>query len=161
MSTSNFKMQDGFPLYAMPDPYMKICPCCCIAQDTDVTTCEYCGADLSQEDETIDEIGCQIVYDEIESALAKECSELDYLDIEAIPGYYSGLQLFVKEQACNIESLYYDIPEKEADGIIEQEKQKVIEIMKKVANQFGMEKLKVLARFSNGETWYKKEGEKD
>lgn len=81
----------------------------------------------------------------VEKELADENKLLENYEIQIIGGYYEGVQLYVKQKH-------------ETDNI-EFEKQKVLEILNRIKNEYDMIELVVVAKFSNGETIYKEKGD--
>ena len=163
MSTSNFKTQEGFPLFA---------------------TKQFDGF-YYEDEETGEEIwtdgdawACRKAQDEIE-----EFSEnLKYYGIELKGGYYSGVQVvltrrnspggyeleyaedYTAEEWANRrkeEKQYYggyydfDLPYAERVKAEQREIEKIIKYCRTVLHEnYGFDEYVVTVRFSNGETWY-------
>lgn len=83
---------------------------------------------------------------EIERECGKANAGLKSFEIKVFNGYYSSFQLYV-------DPLVDDYKKKKA------EINKVKKHLKKIAEQFGLEEIVVFAKFSNGETIYKRKSE--
>ena len=173
MGTCNFNSMTNFDLWAINDFYFKVCPeCNCGGLDGD--ECEICGADLSDVSAEFDEIGEQEFYNDVLQELEEINRGLLFHEISIISGYYAGLQLYVElnhaadnagftdagpEYLDNESARYYfDLCRSAAIRKYEAEQRKVNRILAKIGRAYGMDKLAIYARFSNGETWYTKVG---
>jgi hypothetical protein len=164
---------ENFDLWAVSSErfYTKICPgCYCGGLEGD--TCEICGADLSEIEPEYDEILAQEFFDDLEKRCQEENENLKFFEISVKSGYYDGLQLYVDlTQAANnagftdhgpglIENddahYYFDMCRSKCIRAYEAEKRRVNKILAKIGAAYGMDKLGIFARFSNGETWYTK-----
>lgn len=83
---------------------------------------------------------------EIRDRLQSINEKLNDFVIQVEGGYYSGFQLYVNPMV--------ELPKE-----VEQSKelQYVNDILKELANEFGLDKFKVVAKFSNGETMYERD----
>lgn len=173
MGTCNFNSMTNFDLWAINDFYFKVCPECSTGcQDGD--TCEYCGADLSDIETEFDEIAETCFYEDVLRELEEINRGLLFHEISIISGYYVGLQLYVElnqaadnagftdagpEYLDNESARYYfDLCRSAAIRKYEAEQRKINRILAKIGGAYGMDKLAIYARFSNGETWYTKAG---
>ena len=174
MGTCNFNSMTNFDLWAVGSGrfYSKSCPECEYHQDGD--KCELCGADLSDVEPEFDELEEMFFYEDILRDLEKENAGLLFHEISIESGYYDGLQLYVTlshaadnagftdagpEYADNESTRYYlDLCRSAAIRKYEAEQRKVNKILAKIGRAYGMDKLAIYARFSNGETWYTKAG---
>ena len=173
MSTCNFHSMENFDLWAVSSErfYTKYCAACnCGGLDGD--TCEICGADLSKIEPEYDEITAQIFFDELENRVQEENDHLKFFEISVKSGYYDGLQLYVDltqaadnagftdngpEYLENDDAHYYfDMCRSKCIRAYESEKRKVNKILAIIGGAYGLDKLGIFARFSNGETWYTK-----
>jgi hypothetical protein len=82
--------------------------------------------------------------DEIKYDLSIINQGLYHHKIELLDGYYHGIQLYVDEQG------YDDDEEVKREAIL------VEAALKKIAENYGFIELKVVGRFSNGETVYER-----
>ena len=109
---------------------------------------------------------------------ARELDEINrcllFHEISIISGYYVGIQLYVElnhaadnagftdagpEYLDNESARYYfDLCRSAAIRKYESEQRKINRILEKIGRAYGMDKLAIYARFSNGETWYTKAG---
>ena len=174
MGTCNFNSMNNFDLWAVGSDrfYSKRCPECEYHQDGD--ECELCGADLSSIDPEFDELEEMFFYEDILRDLEEINAGLLFHEISIESGYYDGLQLYVTlshaadnagftdagpEYADNESTRYYlDLCRSAAIRKYEAEQRKVNRILAKIGRAYGMDKLAIYARFSNGETWYTKVG---
>ena len=173
MGTCNFHSMKNFDLWAIDDFYFKICPECQFGGQAG-DKCEFCGADLSDVSPEFDEITEQIFYEDVLRDLEEANAGLLFHEITIESGYYEGLQLYVSlsnaadnagftdngpEYADNESTRYYlDLCRSAAIRKYEAEQRKVNRILAKIGRAYGMDKLAIYARFSNGETWYTKAG---
>lgn len=173
MGTCNFYSMENFDLWATSsnDFYAKACPACNTG-GLDGDTCEYCGADLSGIDPEYDWISAQEYTSDLENRCQEENEKLRFFEISVKSGYYDGLQLYVDlTQAADNAGFtergpeytdneatrdYFDMCRSKCIRAYEAEKRKVNKILAIIGGQYGMDKLGVFARFSNGETWYTK-----
>lgn len=173
MGTCNFHSMENFDLWAVSSDmfYTKVCPACdCGGQDGD--TCEICGADLSGTDPEYDWISAQEYTSDLENRCKEENEKLRFFEISVKDGYYDGLQLYVDltQDADNAGFTergpeytdneatrdYFDMCRSKCIRAYEAEKRKVNKILGIIGGAYGMAKLGIFARFSNGETWYTK-----
>ena len=127
MGTSNFCSQEDFPLYVISE---------------DEEGWYYLDEDLAQA---------------MDAAEVKFKRDLRFYDIELRCGYYEGAQLFVKEK--NWDSVYWlwDDHGKQADRMKVWETAFIAnKLLPFIAKYMGFHELYQVARFSNGETWYKR-----
>lgn len=141
MATSNFWTQNNWPLYAVDDSNM-------------------------------DWWEAQDFYNDVEERLADVNKGLRFFQIEVKSGYYCGAQFYITmtrdaddagftengaEYADNTSTRdFLDMCLSEAKRKCEAEARKVCRLMKKIGAEYGFEEYIVTARFSNGETWYRK-----
>ena len=174
MGTCNFNSMKNFDLWAVDGSrfYAKRCPECEYSNDGD--ECELCGADLTDVLEDFDDLAEMFFYEDILADLEEVNKDLLFHEITIESGYYSGLQLYVTlshaadhagftengpEYVDNESTRYYlDLCRSAAIRKYEAEQRKVNKILAKIGRAYGMDKLAVYARFSNGETWYTKAG---
>ena len=174
MGTCNFNSMTNFDLWAVGSDrfYTKSCPECEYHQDGD--TCELCGADLSDIEPDFDDLAEMFFYEDILRDLEEENTGLLFHEISIESGYYDGLQLYVTLTHAadnagftdagpgyvdNESTRYYlDLCRSAAIRKYEAEQRKVNRILAKIGRAYGMDKLAIYARFSNGETWYTKAG---
>lgn len=174
MGTCNFNSMKNFDLWAVDGSrfYAKRCPECDCSNDGD--ECEICGADLTDVLEEFDDLAEMFFYEDILADLEEVNKDLLFHEITMESGYYSGLQLYVTlshaadhagftengpEYADNESTRYYlDLCRSAAIRKYEAEQRKVNKILAKIGRAYGMDKLAIYARFSNGETWYTKAG---
>lgn len=173
MGTCNFHSMDNFDLWATSSDrfYTKFCSeCDCSVSDGE--TCEICGADLSEISAEYDDIAAQIFYDDLENRCQEENDHLKFFKISVKSGYYDGLQLFVDlTQAADNAGFtergpeyldnesahdYFDMCRSKCIRAYESEKRKVNKALAIIGGAYGLDKLGIFARFSNGETWYTK-----
>lgn len=171
MGTCNFHSMKNFDLWAVDDFYFKVCPECGFGgQDGD--ECEYCGADLSDVDPEFDDVAELVFYEDVLRDLEEINAGLLFHEISIKSGYYAGLQLYVElnhaadnagftedgpEYVDNESARYYfDLYRSQAIRKYEAEQRKINRILAKIGAAYGMDKLAIYARFSNGETWYTK-----
>ena len=164
MSTANFITQDNFPLFAR-DFYIedaKRCTECGCVFGNDEDKCECCGGDLEDIGYFFDDIECDVVCHEIQQEMDDLNEGYIFHRLVLKSGYYSGVQLFVDEihnldeyEYDNDECHYYfDMCRSAAYRKYHAEQRKVERDMKKLAREYGFDRLAIAARFSNGETWY-------
>ena len=150
--------------------YSKCCPECGYHQDGD--ECEICGANLADIEPEFDEIEEMTFYENVLEGLEEINRGLLFHEITIKSGYYVGLQLYVEinrvadnagftengpEYADNESTRYYlDLCRSAAIRKYEAEQRKVNRILEKIGRAYGMDKLAIYTRFSNGETWYTK-----
>ena len=176
MGTCNFNSMTNFDLWAVGSDrfYSKHCPECSCSKDTDADACEICAADLSDVLEELDDLAEMFFYEDILRDLEAENAGLLFHEISIESGYYEGLQLYVSlthaadhagftdngpEYADNESTRYYlGLYRSAAIRKYEAEQRKVNRILAKIGRAYGMDKLAIYARFSNGETWYTKAG---
>ena len=176
MGTCNFNSMTNFDLWAVGSDrfYSKCCPECEYHQDTDADACEICGADLAEIEPEFDDLAEMFFYEDILRDLEAENAGLLFHEISIESGYYEGLQLYVSlthaadhagftdngpEYADNESTRYYlGLCRSAAIRKYEAEQRKVNRILAKIGRAYGMDKLAIYARFSNGETWYTKAG---
>ena len=174
MGTCNFNSMKNFDLWAVGSGrfYSKCCPECSCSSDGD--ECELCGADLSDIEPEFDELAEMFFYEDILRDLEETNRGLLFHEISIESGYYEGLQLYVTlthaadyagftengpEYADNESTRdYLDLCRSAAIRKYEAEQRKVNRILAKIGRAYGMDKLAIYARFSNGETWYTKVG---
>lgn len=175
MSTSNFHSMTNFDLWAVSSSrfYAKCCPAChCGGMYGDI--CECCGADLSNVEEEFDDVAELVFYEDLLADLEEVNAGLLFHEITIESGYYDGLQLYVTlnhaadnagftdagpEYLDNESARYYfDLCRSAAIRKYEAEQRKINRILEKIGRAYGMDKLAIYARFSNGETWYTKVG---
>ena len=174
MGTCNFNSMKNFDLWAVDGSrfYAKRCPECDCSNDGD--ECEICGADLADVMEEFDDLAEMFFYEDILADLEEVNKDLLFHEITIESGYYSGLQLYVTlshaadhagftengpEYVDNESTRYYlDLCRSAAIRKYEAEQRKVNKILAKIGRAYGMDKLAIYARFSNGETWYTKAG---
>ncbi len=176
MGTCNFHSMKNFDLWAVSSDifYFKPCDNCNAWDAQDAKTCEFCGADLSDAQPVYDEIAAQDFCNDLERRCQDENENLKFFEISVKSGYYDGLQLFVDltNDADNAgftengpEYLdndsahdYFDMCRSKCIRAYEAEQRKANKILAKIGGDYGMDKLGIFARFSNGETWYTKIG---
>lgn len=176
MGTCNFNSMKNFDLWAVGSDrfYSKLCPECssCCPLEDDI--CDFCGADISDAPEEFDELEEMYFYEEILRELEEINAGLLFHEISIKSGYYEGLQLYVElnHAADNAgftdagpvyldnESAhyYFDICRSAAIRKYEAEQRRINKLLAKIGRAYGMDKLAIYARFSNGETWYTKVG---
>ncbi len=130
MATSNFKTMSGFPL---------------------ITTQE------GRED--------NLAVAEMEKVAEELNERQDFFKVSVESGYYDGVQFYVKGEYHNVEGwdendamdeFGMTLGEVQNDYIHAQEV--VREGLLEAAERIGLARLEVSARFSNGETWYRRVG---
>ena len=175
MGTCNFNSMKNFDLWAVDSSrfYAKRCPDCSTG-GLEGNECEFCGADLADVPEEFDDLAEHFFYEDILADLEEINQNLLFHEITIQSGYYEGLQLYVSlnstadyigftengpEYADNESTRYYlDLCRSVAIRKYEAEQRKVNKILAKIGQAYGMDKLAIYARFSNGETWYTKAG---
>jgi hypothetical protein len=83
---------------------------------------------------------------EIERECGKANASLKSFEMKVLSGYYSSFQLYVEPLVDNFKTKKAEI-------------NKVKKHLKNIAEQFGLEEIVVFAKFSNGETIYKRKSE--
>ena len=165
MGTCNFWSMENFDLWAVGSDrfYNKLCPeCNCGGMAGDV--CECCGADIAEVETEFDDIAEECFYEDILRDLEEANSGLLFHEITIKSGYYEGLQLYVEtrhyvEEYDNGDTQYYfDLCRSAARRKYAAEQRKINKILARIGRDYGMDKLAIYARFSNGETWYTKAG---
>lgn len=165
MGTCNFWTMENFDLWAVGSDrfYSKCCPECNFG-GLEGDVCEYCGADLADVSEEFDEIAEMVFYEDLLADLEEENAGLLFHEITIKSGYYEGLQLYVEtrhyvEEYDNDDTQYYfGLCRSVARRKYAAEQRKIGKILERLGAAYGMDQLAVYARFSNGETWYKKAG---
>lgn len=176
MGTCNFNSMANFDLWAVSSSrfYSKRCPECEYHQEEDADACELCGADLTDVSAEFDELEEMFFYEDILRDLEEINTGLLFHEITIESGYYDGLQLYVTlnhaadhagfteagpEYLDNDSARYYfDLCRSAAIRKYEAEQRKINKILAATGRAYGMDKLAIYARFSNGETWYTKVG---
>ena len=113
-----------------------------------------------------------VFYEDVLRDLEEINAGLLFHEISIKSGYYAGLQLFVElnnaadyagftedgPEYLDNESAreYFDLCRSHAIRKYEAEQRKINKILAKIGGAYGMDKLAIYARFSNGETWYTK-----
>ena len=174
MGTCNFNSMTNFDLWAVSSSrfYNKLCPACSCSNDGEI--CEICGADLSDVSAEFDELEEMTFYENILEDLEEINRDLLFHEISIESGYYDGLQLYVTlthaadhagftdagpEYLDNESAQYYfDLCRSAAIRKYEAEQRRINKLLAKIGRAYGMDKLAIYARFSNGETWYTKAG---
>ena len=116
-------------------------------------------------------------YQDVRADLEEINAGLLFHDISIISGYYDGLQLFVDTTSDadaagfgddqylfdtlrgpdNYNTRYYfDLCRSAAIRKYQAEQRKINRILAKLGRVYDFDKLGIVARFSNGETWYQK-----
>lgn len=168
MSTSNFRTQPLFQLYATNNflyyPY---------------------AVDPNTDDFLLDDNGDYIInYDAepyFDDDYFQECKEytdklnarLDFFNIDFKDGYWEGIQTYINPQTSDFDAIdflqypqYYDKKELYAEfgyntyilkrKILAEIKHINNDLLPELARKFSFDKLNFVAQFSNGETWYEK-----
>ena len=126
MGTSNFYSQEDFPLY--------------VTEDEDEWY--YLEEELAQA---------------MDAADIKFGRILRFYDIKLRSGYYDGVQLFVKDKEWDSIYWLWDNYGKQADRMKAWETAFIADkLLPFIAKYMGFHELYQVARFSNGETWYKR-----
>lgn len=143
MSTCNFILQDGVPLYVFDDAVFY-----------DPTgEYDYIAASDFEHD----------VADALEAINLELSGDADgvdtYISIEHMSGYYSGYQLYVHgldrlEETAEEIAEYIDYTPKQAAALLDGYMNHARAALADVAAVFGFDQYAVFARFNNGETWY-------
>lgn len=163
MSAPNFKTMTDFPLIVADDQYSKVCPECGCGQVPKNEKCECCDADLTEVEETIDEILCQETTNEMEKVAARLNEAQPFFKVSVEGGYYCGVQFFVENKNDPVEDMnnydtnyYYGMcrskamrKEKVAGNLIRRE-------LRKAKDVLGLMELACRGIFSNGEAIYDK-----
>ena len=144
MSTCNFILQDGVPLYAFDDA---------VFYNPDTGEYDYIAdADFTHDvADALDAVNLELsgVGDGVET----------YISIELRSGYYSGYQLYVRgldrlEETAEEIAEYVDYTPDEAAALLDGYMDHTRAALADVAAAYGFDQYKVYARFDNGETWY-------
>lgn len=126
MGTCNFNKQDNFNLYVADTE----------TDDTDLENF------FDYYDYLAFEYDFKLALNEFFYKPEENKKLIQHCDIELMSGYYSGIQLYVREND------WIELNKTEI--------KKVNKALKKIAKRLGMFEIAVVARFSNGETFYKK-----
>ena len=164
MGTCNFHSMDNFDLWAVGSSrfYAKCCPECSCSNDGDA--CEICGADLSDIEPEFDDLAEMFFYEDILEDLKEINTGLLFHEITIKSGYYEGLQLYVEtlhyvhEYGNDDTRYHFDLCRSAAIRKHGAEQRRINKLLAKIGRAYGMDKLAIYARFSNGETWYTKAG---
>ena len=144
MSTCNFTVQDGAPLYAFDDAAFY---------DPDTGEYDYIAdADFAHDvADALDAVNLELsgAADGVET----------YISIELRSGYYSGYQLYVRgldrlEETAEEIAEYVDYTPEEAAALLNGYIDFTRDELARVAAPYGFERYEVCACFDNGETWY-------
>ena len=144
MSTCNFILQDGVPLYAFDDADLY---------DPDTGEHDY----IADADFTHD---VAAALDAVNLELSGYADGVDtYIRVELMSGYYSGYQLYVRgldrlEETAKEIAEYVDYTPEEAAALLDSYIDHARAALADVAAAYGFDQYKVYARFDNGETWY-------
>ena len=144
MSTCNFILQDGVPLYAFDDAAFH---------DPDTGEYDY----IADADFTHD---VAAALDAVNLELSGYADGVDtYISIELMSGYYSSYQLYVHgldrlEETKEEIAEYVDYTPGEAAALLDRYMDHTRAALADVAAAYGFERYAVCARFDNGETWY-------
>ena len=161
MATGNFKSMENFPLIVAEDEYIKICPECGLAQDSENEKCEDCGCDLTFTEAVYDEVVMQDICSMMED-FAKGINEKQgFFTATVESGYYSGLQFYIKDNYYDVEKWTNDDAQYEF-GCCRSEMLRRYKVAENTVNrelrrakkELGLKELGIYARFSNGETIY-------
>lgn len=161
MSTANFKSMKDFPLIVAKDEYCKVCPECGCTQASDAAKCDECGCDLSEVDSVYDEWTMNDIMRNMETK-AKELNEyLTFYTVSVESGYYSGIQFYVDEKYCNVDTWDNEDARMEVgmcrSKMLRKYKSEgnwLRRALQKAKAELGLMELGVVAHFSNGETMY-------
>ena len=99
-------------------------------------------------------------YDGFKDVMEDFSDTLMFHELEITSGYYDGVQIYVAEKENPYEldnedcHYYFDMCRSKAIRKYDTEINKINRWFEKVASQHGWRELYVVARFSNGETWY-------
>lgn len=143
MSTCNFILQDGVPLYAFDDAVFYD-----PAGEYDYTAASDFEHDVADALEAVN------------LELSGDADGVDtYISVELVSGYYSGYQLYVHgldrlEETAEEIAEYIDYTPEEAAALLDGYMDHTRAALADVAAAFGFDQYEVLARFDNGETWY-------
>ena len=131
MGTSNFYLQEDFPLYGASE------------EEWDFEgSWDYLDEEFTQA---------------MDAADIKFRRILRFYDIELRGGYYEGVQLFVKEKEWDSIYWLWDNHGKQADRMKSWETAFIAKkLLPFIAKYMGFYEVYQAARFSNGETWYKR-----
>ena len=161
MSTSNFKSMDNFPLIVAEDSMIKYCPDCGISNAEDADKCEDCGCDLADVSPVYDDCEMDYICEEMKKVAEEINSCTRFHNVTLMSGYYSGIQFYVSEEYCDIESMTNEETNEEfglcRSVTLRKYKSEVNFIcreLRKARENLGLMELGVVARFSNGETMY-------
>lgn len=144
MSTCNFILQDGVPLYAFDDA---------VFYDPETGEYDYMAASDFEHD----------VADALEAVNLELSGDADgvdtYISIELRGGYYSGYQLYVHgldrlEDTAEEIAEYVGYTPEQAAALLESYMDHARAALAGVAAAFDFDRYSVFARFDNGETWY-------
>ena len=157
MGTSNFRYQPTLPTVVID-----------YEPDADYYRQEYPGADE-------DEIQSMMLADEdffwrdLENEVRPEVEDINddliFHEVELVGGYYSGMQLYVKEPDPKylVHDLRYDWEMEYGDDpssdqrlytAYMRERDRLVDWLQGMCDRHGFRMYGVAARFSNGETWY-------
>ena len=144
MSTCNFILQDGVPLYAFDDG---------VFYDPNTGEYDYTTASDFEHD----------VADALEAVNIELSGDADgvdtYISIELLAGYYSGYQLYVRgldrlEETADEIAEYIDYTPEQAAALLESYMDHARDALADVTAAFDFDQYAVFASFDNGETWY-------
>lgn len=171
MSCPNFETQSWFPLFVIDeDRYSyRTCDECCENFGEDEEVCPYCGNALF--DVIFDYDLCYWDCKAIMSELDKENDNLSFFEIRIQDGHWRDGQLIVNltkyADCCGFDidgntsyvdnentRYYFDCCRSECIRRFNVEHNKVLKIMKKIADEWSMEELECVGVFSNGEAVY-------
>lgn len=161
MSTANFKSMKDFPLIVAASEYCKVCPECGFTQGPDAEKCDECGCDLSGVESVYDEWAMDDIVHNME-AKAKELNEyLTFYTVSVESGYYSGLQFYVDEKYCDVESMDNEESQYEFGLCRSKMLRKyrsegnwLRRALQKAKAELGLMELGVVGGFGNGEVIY-------
>lgn len=161
MATANFKTMDNFPLIVAGNSYVKVCPDCGITNADDATACEDCGCSLADVSPVYDECGMEYLCDEMKKVAEAINKETRFHNVTLMSGYYSGIQFYVSEEYCDIESMTNEESQAEFGMCrskmlrkFKSETNWLCRELRKTREDLGLMELACTARFSNGEAWY-------
>ena len=163
MATANFKTMKDFPLIVSDDIKEKICPECGLGNRDDEDKCEGCGCDLSEVKTTTDDFSCSERTREMEQ-VASELNDVQaFFAVSVESGYYYGVQFFVDEKYCDLETWDNETAQEEF-GVCRSEmlrrfkvaKNTICRGLRKAAKTLGLDEIICIARFSNGEAMFQK-----
>lgn len=155
MSTSNYRIQEGFNLYATAPEYMTAEKFQATGWETDkyFEGCESLQEKVEMYNDDQYYFWINETVGDIKEALEKVNQVLEFHKITLRSGYYAGCQLYVEE-----DDRYWYFDPSDPDDIYKYnfDLLKTKLFMAAVAKKYGMDQLTVAARFSSGETWYSK-----